>query len=133
MFPGGLDIKQIKPHIDEKYHLLIDSLYEKYNNFSYGNTRIVFYTGHGYVVKVPHNLKGEKDNIKESNIYLLYRRCFAKCRLFIRQNIPILIMEQVITNHKLATPDWARELGSCALGIDRKGQLVVFDYGNIND
>lgn len=126
-----------KDDLDPREEAKIDlwmMLVRRFGNPETGRSRAAFRHG-DYVIKYPLNQWGERDNVREAEIWrdretLPYP--VARCRLFQIAGIPLLIMEYVEPIAHEDKPDWSDMLDKGATGENmgrrRSGQIVAFDY-----
>jgi hypothetical protein len=108
-----------------------------------GRNRNVFEMPGGYVIKLPRNCDGITDNDWEGSVSNYPENIgnhefeqFARTRLFYYGEIPVLFMERVapLTSAEVIArfgeePDWVYSIDGGQVGVNRKGQLVAYDYG----
>ena len=100
-----------------------------------GNTRLVIRRkGHNWVLKIPVRAGGISDNCLEGKRYRInelpqVRKAKAKCVTVCK--LPIVIMEWVNIDPVIQMPAWAYHVDSEQVGINRRGQIVAFDYGGV--
>lgn len=131
MIKGRHSLAYVLDKMDTKYVELYSLLFSKYNGVvNCGNRRVCFYTDRGFVVKMPWRIKGELDNLIEAREYNKDKN-FAKCKLVIIKEIPVLVMEEVYPVDSSNLPEWCKEIDSSQVGINRAGKLVAYDYAMV--
>ena len=141
-----MTLKELREYLEENAEFL-DS----------GLSREVYTRNQRWVWKRPYDGSlddGDHGNLIESNCYSsrLYtwegRNYLAKCKLVkTSDNRNVLVMERVeklfvrvirpggaVLESKIdKLPEWANELDGKQIGRSRKGELVCFDFGNLED
>lgn len=106
-----------------------------YAYLSEGRNRRVFLSPNGrYVIKVPKNDTGYRDNVFEHRVYRrggrrLSKRRYARCRIHVESGI--LVMERVcyeVSDEVLNANPWTMYVDCAQVGWTHDGRLVAYDY-----
>lgn len=112
---------------------VIGKIKNKYGNpIGEGSTRIVFDAGR-WVVKVPNSIYTFDANYNEQfrGDRSLDNEIYAACRLFHIKEVPVLYMEKVtLVPYTKGMPNWVDFIDCQQVGLNRRGKLVAYDYGN---
>jgi hypothetical protein len=106
-------------------------LYESQLKFIGEGRNRICYLHKGYVIKLPKNIEGLFDNSYESRSFLIKDYPKARCKL-LKQSI--LVMEYVRDYYDCGLessnlPDWAGFVDCMQVGLNKKNELVAYDYG----
>lgn len=109
-----------------------------------GRNRNVFVMPHGYVVKIPKNFAGIRDNDWEGSVSNTdeslndpYEIQYPKTRLaYYAGDMPVVFMEfvEALTSADIIRlfgkyPDWVFSVDCGQVGVNKSGRLVAYDYG----
>lgn len=116
---------------------IIENLKEKYQCLGVGRNRIVFKLRSGnYVLKFPLGCSGEADNDWEGCI-VTNKNKFPddKNRIrtpktkWINYNGFICVLMEYLNEDIEIKPEWANRIDDGQVGVNKKGQILAFDFG----
>jgi hypothetical protein len=120
--------------VDQDLLVLFNTIRAKYGDpLGWGNNRVVFDTGKGFVVKIPRNELGTSDNFDAFRCEKPEWCEIARCRLveikIENDSYFALVMEKVTMPPRgFKYPDWTSYIDCAQVGFNRAGNLVVYDW-----
>lgn len=147
------DLNQIKELLQTEEYKVCDQMFDfavklslKYGlPIGSGNTRVVWNTKKGHVIKVPRNSDGSFDNSDEARYSRNHKNKnkniqksdenLALTRSFIVNDFVIIISEYIehlsfndIKSHFNFIPDWVYSIDCMQVGLDKNGFLKAYDF-----
>lgn len=107
---------------------LVELLTDLYGIPHEGRHRLTFFAG-DYVVKYPKSSWGAAVNRSEA--YDTFDFPTAKCWIEEVGSVELLWMEKVSRVNPYASylPEWANAIDAAQVGVNKKGELVAYDFG----
>ncbi|MBA9846800.1 hypothetical protein [Ralstonia pickettii] len=140
--PNGIFV-----YVDEDVDGVLMGLHERFARRSFaawaGRTRNVFQMRGGYVVKLPKNFLGIRDNDWEGavsnapdSLGCEWHVQYPRTRLAVFDEVPVVFMEFVkpLSSQEIVSqfghePEWVMSVDGGQVGVNRAGRLVAYDYG----
>ncbi|WP_461515582.1 hypothetical protein [Ralstonia sp. 121560039-2] len=134
-------------YVDEDVDGVLMGLHERFARRAIaawaGRTRNVFQLRDGYVVKLPKNFLGIKDNDWEGSVLNApgsvgseWHVQYPRTRMATFDEVPVVFMEFVkpLSSQEVVSrfghePEWVMSVDGGQVGVNRAGRLVAYDYG----